>query len=270
MALPIVTAILPSDLRGQENGKLDLSLLVALHPRGLMHHHVARGWKALVAAAGEQGLPLTFTYGGMYRLYIDQYNLFMSRYQTTPIAGRPTKTFQGKTWYLKPGMATAAVPGTSNHGWGCAIDTAFDTDPSDGLGPDDAASISSHPLFGWFRDNAIRFGFSFELQSEPWHIRWVVGDTVPQAVLDFEYVPPVVPPVNPGPEPDYDGDTMLYIAKPTFPGAGPNTQWLAVFESGAVRRAMNADVAFAQKAGVPFIDQDSAEQHAYIVSKFGI
>ena len=66
------------------------------------------------------------------------------------------------------------------------------------------------------------------------------------------------------------GDTMLYIAVPKFAGKNDATPWLAVFESGQVRRAMNADVRYAEAAGVPFIDQDSAEQHKYMVAKFGI
>lgn len=186
MTLPIVPAILPSDLAGQQNGKLALDLLVPLHARGSLHHTVARGWNAFVAAAGEQGLPLTFIYGGMYRTYAEQETLFRSRYDPSGTGGG-CKTWNGVRWCKKSSnLATAAVPGTSNHGWGCAIDAAFDTDPKDGLGPDDAAYIAGHPKFAWFRDNAIRFGFSFELQSEPWHIRWVVGDTIPQAVLDFE------------------------------------------------------------------------------------
>jgi hypothetical protein len=35
-------------------------------------------------------------------------------------------------------------------------------------------------------DVAPSLGWSWELQSEPWHIRYVAGDKVPQAVLDFE------------------------------------------------------------------------------------
>lgn len=186
MALPIAPVIYPSSLSGLSNGQLPLDLLEPVHARGSLHKNAARGWRALVGEAGRVGLSLTFTYGGMYRTYQEQYNLFMQRYTTTYIANRPTKKFQGKTWYLKPGMATAAVPGTSNHGWGLAIDTAFDTDPVDGLGPDDAAYIASHPKWPWFLEAVPRMGFSWELQSEPWHIRWVVGDFVPQAVVDYE------------------------------------------------------------------------------------
>lgn len=204
MTLPIHPVTLPSDLAGQKNGQLPAHLLKQVHARGLLHHNAARGFAAFVDAAGKRGLPLTFTYGGMYRSYAEQETLFRSRYSPDGQHGG-CKTWNGVQWCKKlvngKVPATAAVPGTSNHGWGLAIDTAFDTDPTDGLGPDDAAYIASHPQFVWFRDNAINYGFSFELQSEPWHIRWVTGDVIPQAVLDFEagmFPPPVVPAPTPG------------------------------------------------------------------------
>jgi LAS superfamily LD-carboxypeptidase LdcB len=202
MTLPIYPVTLPSDLAGQSNGQLPAHLLKQVHARGLLHRNAARGWAALVDAAAKQGLPLTFTYGGMYRDYAGQETLFRSRY-AIGAGGGGCKSWDSdgngskESWCKKSSnLATAAVPGTSNHGWGLAIDTAFDTDPVDGLGPDDAAYIAGHPQFAWFRDNIIRFGFSFELQSEPWHIRWVAGDSIPQAVLDFEAgtFPPPRPP----------------------------------------------------------------------------
>jgi len=40
-------------------------------------------------------------------------------------------------------------------------------------------------ILQWLLDNEDKFGFSHEVQSEPWHIRYVAGDTVPQLVKDF-------------------------------------------------------------------------------------
>jgi LAS superfamily LD-carboxypeptidase LdcB len=34
--------------------------------------------------------------------------------------------------------------------------------------------------------NADDFGFSWEVQSEPWHLRYVAGDKVPAAVLAWK------------------------------------------------------------------------------------
>jgi LAS superfamily LD-carboxypeptidase LdcB len=202
MILPIAPLSLPANLASQANGQIDPSLMIAIHPRGTLHTLAARAFAALVSDAGNRGLPLTFTYGGCYRTYDDQEKLFRQRYTVSPIAGAARKWWQNQWWYLRPGNATAATPGTSNHGLGLAIDTAFDTDPTDGLGPDDAASIVSHPMFGWFMQAVGYYGFSFELQSEPWHIRYVAGDAIPQGVLDFEGVVigqpdvPVFDPIN--------------------------------------------------------------------------
>lgn len=75
---------------------------------------------------------------------------------------------------------------------------------------------------------------------------------------------------EPDPTPPPRRDIMLYIAVPTFPGKTNATEWLAVFESGDVRRAVNSDVEFASVTGVPFIDLDSQEHHKYLLQVFGI
>jgi hypothetical protein len=74
--------------------------------------------------------------------------------------------------------------------------------------------------------------------------------------------------VGPVPVPVVEGDVMIAIYKPTFAGANASTAWVAVFQSGVVRRAVNADVRLAERTGVPVVDLDSAEQHRYLVSIF--
>jgi LAS superfamily LD-carboxypeptidase LdcB len=60
-----------------------------------------------------------------------------------------------------------AVPGTSNHNLGIAIDI----------------KDSSGARLEWLAKNATSFGFSWEvLPSEPWHLRYVAGDDVPERV----------------------------------------------------------------------------------------
>ena len=218
MALPVAAVVKPASLLNQPNGNLDPSTLVNVHPSGVLHKQAARAWNALVAEAKANDLPLTFTYGGMYRSYAAQVNLFRQRYvpfvqyKTTP-TGTLVETrrewWDGKWWWLKNGVAGAARPGTSNHGWGLAVDTAFDTDPTDGLGPDDAAGITRHPKWLWFVANAPRFGFSWEDQSEPWHIRYVTGDNIPAAVINFENAVVAAPGFPP-----FDPDKQLWSLYP--------------------------------------------------------
>jgi hypothetical protein len=186
MTLPVVAVTKPADLAGVENGKLPSSLLVDVDGYGKLHHLAARAFAALVAGCAGIGLPLTFTKGGLYRTYRQQETLFRSRYEIGGTGGG-CKTWNGERWCKKvSGLATAAVPGTSNHGWGLAIDTAYDSNEANGVNPEDAAYIKGHPAFDQFVELVGVYGFSFELQSEPWHIRYVTGDDIPQAVLDYE------------------------------------------------------------------------------------
>lgn len=212
---------LPSDLVGVENGNLDPDLLVGVGKRGQLHHLCARAWFALCAEATTAGFNLTYTYGGTYRTYADQAWLFRSRYMVGGQHGG-CKVWDGALWCKKlvngKVPASAAVPGTSNHGLGLAIDTALDNDPGDGVSPDDAENIT--PALEWLSIHAPRFGFSWEgpvTAIEPWHLRYVTGDAVPQAVLDWE-TPVVVP------DPDEEDD----MPKPLFIGTPEGAQYLWV------------------------------------------
>lgn len=125
-------------------------------------------------------------------------------------------------------------------------------------------------------ESAKEFGLHTFVSGEPWHVQciemrgyqtWVnAGRPDPQPIA----LPGDKPTPPPPPIPPPNGDTMLYIAKPTYAGADAGTPWLAVFESGQIRRALNADVKYAQANGVAIIDQDSREQHEYAIAKFGI
>ncbi len=58
------------------------------------------------------------------------------------------------------------VYGIVNHNLGIAIDIAN----------------ASGKRLDWLLKNALDFGFSWELQSEPWHLRYTAGDNVPERV----------------------------------------------------------------------------------------
>jgi hypothetical protein len=231
MTLPISPVRLPADLVGQPNGRIPAELLVDVGPSGLLHHTAARAWRALVADAAANGLPLTYTYGGTYRTLAGQTVLFESRY-TPGGPGGGCKFYKGTRWCKKSSnLATAAVPGTSNHGIGLAVDSAA------GVHPQSATAIGSHPKWSWFRANVERFGFSWELQSEPWHIRYVTGDVIPPAVLAYEQS------LTPPPIEGDDDDMAAYIAVP--PPERKGGPWL--FVSSSVRPATTFDI----QDGVP-------------------
>ena len=182
--LTVLPLLLPRGLEGVQNGLLPTELLTDVGVRGKLHPLAARAWAALKAEGLTQGWALTYTFGGTYRSYADQRTLFLQRYQMEPIEGRPRKVWEGVVWYQKPNTAMAGVPGTSNHGLGLAVDAALDNDRTDGIGPDDAQSIT--PALKWFHPAALKYGFSFEAQSEPWHIRYIAGDRVPATVIAYE------------------------------------------------------------------------------------
>jgi LAS superfamily LD-carboxypeptidase LdcB len=164
------------------NGKLT-SELVPIGHGGRLCREAARAWGALYVAGMADGVgPFTWTPGGAYRTYAQQETGFYARWTTTPPPpDKPahfTTFYLGQTWFLKPGNARSAVPGTSNHGLGFAVDIALGDDPSQ------ATSIT--PAIPWLLRNAESLGWAWSLQSEPWHIQYVTGDTIPQRVLDIE------------------------------------------------------------------------------------
>jgi len=174
----IVPIKMPADLRGIEPGKLPANLLRPIPGGGKLHWRCADAWNAMVAKAKADGLELKpVSAGDAYRSYDSQKAAFLSRYQTEPIAGASTKSFEGKTWYLKKGMAMLATPGKSNHNLGIAVDVHSAGEPK---------------RLNWLIANVKDFGFSWEVvPSEPWHLRLVTGDNPTPAVVAFTGNQPV-------------------------------------------------------------------------------
>ena len=146
------------------NGNIPLSKMTLVEPRlqasgaGYLVPEVASRWRDLQTAAHSAGYDLTMT--GAYRTLEQQQELFAARY-TTQNTGQEPRTYQGKTYWLKPGNAMVASPGTSNHGWGCAVDMA--------LRVNGGVVAVTAPYVGWAATVAVAHGFSWE-DSEPWHI----------------------------------------------------------------------------------------------------
>jgi len=78
---------------------------------GQLHHCAARAWEAMKhAAKAEGGINLKPTSSGdTYRSIAQQKAGFLQRFQVEPIEGAQTRTYDGKKWYLKKGMAVLAV-----------------------------------------------------------------------------------------------------------------------------------------------------------------
>ena len=198
MAFPVAPVIRPGLLAGTKNGEIPGKYLADVGPGGKLLIPVAKAWLAMVHAAAAVGIALTYTYGGTFRDFAGQLQLFTSRYRPVSYVEYVTRKsshrrywaeavehgYSSRYWVKKeiaPGVypASAAAPGHSNHGWAIAIDAA------EGGHPSGAVSLSKRAL-SWLLENAADFGFSWEIQSEPWHIRYVVGDIEPQAVANFQ------------------------------------------------------------------------------------
>ena len=175
----VVDIKMPADLKGVTPGKLPESLLRPIPGGGKLHHRAADAWNAMVAKAKADGLELKPTSAGdLYRSYDSQLAGFKSRYVLEPVVGTSTKSFEGKTWYLKKGMAMMATPGKSNHNLGIAVDVS---------------SAGEAKRLNWLIANVKDFGFSWEVvPSEPWHLRLVTGDNPTPAVVAFTGGQPLV------------------------------------------------------------------------------
>lgn len=122
----------PAELQAFGNGRLPAH---ALSPVGATGHSLyapaARSLERLMSDASAAGVKIRVT--DSYRPLADQERLART-----------------KGLYKNGGLA--AVPGTSNHGWGMAVD----------LDLDDAAQR-------WMRENGHRYGFVEDTPREPWH-----------------------------------------------------------------------------------------------------
>lgn len=176
--LPVAKIKLPSCLKKQNNGRLDSNILVKFGMGSfVLVEPAARSMKALVAAAFKEGYVVWTT--GTYRTYAQQVDLFINRHTNSKVIGSNVKLWDNKMWWLKPDRANAARPGTSNHGLGLASDFALKDSRN--------RTVSvTHPFVKWMCVNAATYGYSAEIQSENWHWRYVAGDVIPKAVVEFE------------------------------------------------------------------------------------
>lgn len=98
-----------------------------------------------------------------YRPYSVQQSIFLQRYTTSQLTGRPSVVWNGTRWWLKVGQPVTAVPGTSNHGWGLAVDLSTNIN---------SFGTAEH---NWMRNNAPAFGWVLPawarqgVSAEPWH-----------------------------------------------------------------------------------------------------
>lgn len=159
---PYKKLVVPAGLQGVENGKLSGKILRPVKCGGQMYVEAAEAFNRMYDQATMSGIKLRNI--GDYRSFDAQLGLFKQRYALEDGGRKPqvTRTWDGKTWYLKPGMSPCSTPGKSNHGLGLAIDL----------------DVTTAKVLDWLCINAPSFGFYLQSDDpsspefEAWHWQW--------------------------------------------------------------------------------------------------
>lgn len=173
-ARPVKNVRLPADLANVKPGEIPAYLLKSIRPYGRLHWLAAQAWEALRKQAHADGIrPFKpTTVGDTYRDLATQERGFLARYTKAPLANSSSiRMYKGEKYYLKPGLAPMAVPGTSRHNLGLAIDV----------------SEASGDRLRWMEANCLDYGFCWEFRSgaEPWHIVYFPAESIPVKVQQW-------------------------------------------------------------------------------------
>lgn len=156
---PYKKLVVPAGLQGVENGKLSGKILRLVKCGGQMYVEAAEAFDRMYDQATLSGIKLRNI--GDYRSFDAQLGLFKQRYATEDGGRKPqiTRTWDGKTWFLKPGMSPCSTPGKSNHGLGLAIDL----------------DVTTAKVLDWLCMTAPTYGFYLQSDDpsspefEAWH-----------------------------------------------------------------------------------------------------
>lgn len=121
----------PRGLEGFQNGQIPVERLSPIPGNEYMWTPAAEAFKRMYADAARDGVDL---------VVIDAYRPLADQYRLADELGL----------YKEGGWA--AVPGTSEHGWGRAVDLTLDDE-----------------ALAWMRQHASNYGFLETVPREPWH-----------------------------------------------------------------------------------------------------
>lgn len=134
---------------GHENGRIPTSQMVSVARGHRLEQSAADAWQEMVAAARADGVAISLT---------DSYRDFDAQVKVRKEKGH---------------LVATAKPGTSNHGWGRAVDI----------------NVNEGQVLAWLRENGQRFGWHNPAWAqkagksyEPWHWEFAPGTpTQPKA-----------------------------------------------------------------------------------------
>lgn len=154
---PYKKMVLPAEVAKVGNGNLTPAMLKKVKTGGEMWTGAAVAFNKLYADCLTAGYKLRNV--GDYRPFDKQLAMFVDRYALKDQGRSPqvTRKYQDKLWYLKKGKSPSGVPGTSNHGFGLAIDVGYEKD---------GALVSmGGKCFDWMCANAPKYGFTCKAQT---------------------------------------------------------------------------------------------------------
>lgn len=171
--IPTTDVIRPRSTDDFVNGQVpDADLRDPGDGRGPLAQSTSYALQALIIAAAADGVE--FGSVGRYRDLKRQEDMFLDRYVPWD-TGRPSKVWNGRRYWLKPGAVRSATPGKSNHGFGCADDICEIVNGH-------IVTITDRGL-SWLRQNGGDFGFGLEARDEPWHWHTQFRDTLPERAM---------------------------------------------------------------------------------------
>lgn len=149
------------------NGAVPASILAPLdgQPHAQLRRDAADAWNRGVAeVSAKTGIELTVR--GWNRTLAEQERFFHERYDPQPASSGP---FGDVRWYkgvryARMRGAAAAIPGTSNHGWGLAVDVEDYGNVGQFAYPRRARTIDILKRHGWTDDEGRG------VIQEPWHL----------------------------------------------------------------------------------------------------
>ncbi len=165
------------------NGEIPAEILETFQGAKLIKPAMA-DFKRLVAAY-EARFPGQKLKGGGYRPYADQVAVRVVREEGDHCPQNKPRHAGGAGQYNKSCqfVGFAAVPGTSNHGWGAAVDLIGDrwrdrshptwtsaklADPAKYGTP-----APDNEYFRWMNQHGMDYNFVFGVRNEHWHIDWM-------------------------------------------------------------------------------------------------
>ncbi len=146
---PTKRLVVPEKLGRVSNGKLPVRLMGKMKGGGFLYRPAAKAFNQMFVHAKKDGIKLRNI--GSYRSYEGQYDMFNDRYSLKDEGRVPmvTRKFDGRVWYLRKGKSPSASPGSSNHGYGLAVDI----------------DVRDLKVLAWLDANAPTYGFY--LQGKP-------------------------------------------------------------------------------------------------------